>query len=237
MNATDALPKYSLLIPVRTKNPPRGPPQCAQMDEGGEWESELRAELGSERRGKLLFLGVGAYTWIRERRNGLARGIYYRLQEVHPFSWQQILAGTQWRLNNLISGGGLPAYQMAFRANPADLYGVEDTDEDLTCAQGTPISGQSAQWWKPRMMAQEAALREITDSRIRRFLARNKPFTRSDVKIGDAVPVYKAAIQKSVPRWRGLASISDIDETGVTVKFQSRTLKVARFCARRKVEA
>ena len=35
---------------------------------------------------------------------------------------------------------------------------------------------------------------------------------------------------------RGAPKILDIDETGVTVKFQSQTLMVARYCARKQVE-
>ena len=65
----DVFSKYSLLFPVRTKNPQEvrnswirvsGPPLCGQMDEDGEWENDLWAELRRERRIKLLFQGVGA---------------------------------------------------------------------------------------------------------------------------------------------------------------------------------
>ena len=41
---------------------------------------------------------------------------------------------------------------------------------------------------------------------------------------------------KSTPRRRGPAIIMDIDEPGVTVKFQSQTFKVARYCVRKQVE-
>ena len=47
---------------------------------------------------------------------------------------------------------------------------------------------------------------------------------------------YKAQSKKSALRRRGPALISDIDETGATVKFQSQTFKVARFCARKRRE-
>ena len=86
-------------------------------------------------------------------------------------------------------------------------------------------------------MAQEAALREIAADRLRRSLAFNKSFTCTDVKIGDNVPLYKAQGKESAPRWMGPSLILDIDETGVTAKFQSQTQKVARFCVRKKVEA
>ena len=41
---------------------------------------------------------------------------------------------------------------------------------------------------------------------------------------------------KSNPRRRGPAAILDIDESVATLKFQSQTFKVARYCVRRKVE-
>ena len=37
------------------------------MDEGGEWKHEVRADLQSERRIRLLPLGVGARSWILGR--------------------------------------------------------------------------------------------------------------------------------------------------------------------------
>ena len=128
-------PKYSLLVRVRTKNPQEawgafrdsrigvfGLPQRIQIDECGVWKNELRRELRSERRIKLSLPEVGAHRWIAERRNGIARGTYNRLQEGDRFSSKQILAEVRWRMNNLISGGGFPAYQMFFGPDPADLY-------------------------------------------------------------------------------------------------------------------
>ena len=95
--------KYSLLIPVRTKSPQevreasRNPwvgdpssPMSIQADEGGERKHEVRAELRSARRIKLLFQEVGAHPWILERRKGLARGIYNRLKEDDRFSGARI---------------------------------------------------------------------------------------------------------------------------------------------------
>ena len=111
--------------------------------------------LRSDRRIKLLFLGVGARPWIRERRDGHARGIYDCLEEDDRFSGKQILKEVQWRLNALILSGGIPAYQLAFGSNPADK------DEDMTFAQDTSISGQYVRQWKLRMLAQEAALQVI----------------------------------------------------------------------------
>ena len=70
-------------------------------------------------------------------------------------------------------------------------------------------------------MAQERALKEKANSRLRRLLALNKSFTYADVKIGDAVLFYKAQNKKSTPRRRGPTLILDIEGTGATVKFQS----------------
>ena len=82
------------------------------------------------------------------------------------------------------------------------------------------------------MMAREAALKEIADSRLRRLLAFNKSSNCTDIKIGDAELLYKAERRKSAPQRWGPALIFDIDGTGVTVKAQSHIFKVARFCAR-----
>ena len=117
-----------------------------------------------------------------------------------------------------------------------DLYGWDDSDDDLLFAQDTSISGQFAQQWQLRIRAQEAALKEIANSKLRRLLAYNKTFDSVDVKVGDEVLFYKAPQKKSNPRWRGPATILDIDESGVVLKFQSQSFKVARYCVRRKVE-
>ena len=55
-----------------------GQPQGIQIDEGGEWKKEVRADLSAGCRVKLQFPGVSARHSILERRNGLARGIYNR---------------------------------------------------------------------------------------------------------------------------------------------------------------
>ena len=73
------------------------------------------------------------------------------------------------------------------------------------------------------MMAQGAALEEIANSRLRRLLAYNKSFGRTDLKIASTALPYIAQRKKGGPRWWGPALISDIDETGVTAKFQSQT--------------
>ena len=106
-----------------------------------------------------------------------------------PYSEKQILSAVRWRPNALIPVGGFSALRMVFGANPADLYGWEDKDEDLTFAQDTSLSGRFVQQWALRIMAQEAALREIADSRLRKLLAYYRPADCADFKIGDAASV------------------------------------------------
>ena len=65
------------------------------MDEGGEWKNEIWLDYCSDRRIKLIFQGVGAHPWLLERRNGLARGIFYRLMEDDRFSRGRILSEVQ----------------------------------------------------------------------------------------------------------------------------------------------
>ena len=86
------------------------------------------------------------------------------------------------------------------------------------------------------MMAQKAALREVANRKLRSLLAYNESFRREDVLIGYAAPFNKAAKKKSTTRWRGPAKILDIDDTGATVKFQSRTFNMARYCVREEAE-
>ena len=138
-----------------------------------------------ERRIQLLLQGVGAYTWILERRNGLARGTYTGLVKDGRFSGEQPLAEAQWSLNTLISGGRRSAYRMVFGSNPADLLGWEDKAEDLFFAQDASLSGRFVRQTKLRMMAQKAALEEVANRELCRLLAHNKSSNFTDVKIGD----------------------------------------------------
>ena len=54
--------------------------------------------------------------------------------------------------------------------------------------------------------------------------------------IGEFSAFFKSANRKSAPRWRGPAMILDIDDAGAQAAFQGQTLKVARYCVRRKVD-
>ena len=67
---------------------------------------------------------------------------------------------------------------------------MEGNNEDLAFAQDTSVSGQLAQQWKLRVIAQEVALTEIGNSGLRRLLAFDESFTRKDVKIGDTALFY-----------------------------------------------
>ena len=86
------------------------------------------------------------------------------------------------------------------------------------------------------MMAQEAAVKVVASSNLRRLVAFNKSFNCTNVKIGDTALYFKTTNKKSMPWRRGPALILDIDETGVTAKFQSQTFTVARFRVRKKAE-
>ena len=77
-----------------------------------------------------------------ERRNGLVRGVYNRLAGDDRFSSRQISAEAPWRSKTMISASGFPAYHMVFGSNPTDLFGWEDTDEELTFAQDMSLAGQ-----------------------------------------------------------------------------------------------
>ena len=155
---------------------------------------------------------MGAHPWILERRNGLARGIYNRLKEDRHYTGPQILTEVQWCLNTLVSASGYSAYQLVFGSNPMDLYGWGDSDDDLLFAQDTSISGQFVHQWQLRIRAQEAALKEIANSKLRRLLAYNKTFDSVDIKVGDEVLFYKAPRRKAarvgVDRRRSWTSIS-----------------------------
>ena len=86
------------------------------------------------------------------------------------------------------------------------------------------------------MVAREPALEAVTNRELRSFLAYNKSFECTDARIGDVALSYEAANRKMAPRWGAPAKVSDIDETGVTVKFQFQTLKVACYCVRERAE-
>ena len=103
------------------------------------------------------------------------------------FSGKQVLTEVQWRLNTLISARGNSAFQLVFGPNPADFHGWDDHEDDLLFVQGASASGQFVQQGELRMMAQEAALKKVANSKLRQLLAHNKTFYCADIKVGDLV--------------------------------------------------
>ena len=158
-----------------------------QMDEGGEWENDLRVDLCADRYIKLQYRGAGSHPWILERRNGLKRGIYNRVKADGRYAGRQPITEIQFCLNAMLASNGFAAYQMVFGSNPADNFGWGDEDEDLLFAQDTSPSAQFVAQWKLRMLAQEAALKEIANRKLRRTLAPNNSFDSVDVAVGDEV--------------------------------------------------
>ena len=71
-------------------------------------------------------------------------------------------------------------------------------------------------------MAPEAVLKEAANSELRRLFAQNESSNRADAQVGDTVLFYKASSRKGTQRRRGQATILDIDEAGVTVKYPRR---------------
>ena len=123
--------------------------------------------------------------------------IYNRMHADGRYAGRQLISEVQFCLNTMPSTNRFSAYQLAFGSNPADNFGWGDEDEDLF-AQDTSLSGQFVAQWKLRMMAQEAALREIANSKLRRILAFNNSFGSADVRVGGEVLFYKALSGKAL---------------------------------------
>ena len=87
----------------------------------------------------------------------------------------------------MLSSSGFSAYQMVSGSNPVDFLGWEDGGGGLLFAQDTSLAGQFVQQWKLRMRAQEATLKEVANSNLRRLLARNKTFNCAEIDVGDMV--------------------------------------------------
>ena len=99
-------------------------------------------------------------------------------------------------------------------------------DEELLRALDASLLGQFARQWKLRISAQEAAPNEVANCKLRRSLSHNKSFSCMDVTAGNSVLARKASRRESAPGWRGPAEILDIDDAGVTAKFQNQTFKL-----------
>ena len=133
----------------------------------------------------------------------------------------QILTGVHYCLDTLLTSSVYLAYQRVFGSNPAHLRRRRGDYEDLTFTQVAALSGQAAQQWQMRVMAQEAASKETVDNKLLRALARNKSLN--------------CVSRGCAPRWRGLAATLDFDGTGVAAKFRGQSLREARFCVRPQV--
>ena len=108
---------------------------------------------------------------------------------------------------------------MVFKSNPVDLFGWDDKDKDPLFARDASFSSEFGKQWTLHIMAQEAALKEVATSKLRRLLAYNESFNSTGVQIGDTVLFYGSAKRNSAPHWRGPAKIPD----WLTAKFLSQT--------------
>ena len=89
----------------------------------GDGRPKCGRTFSSKHRNQLRFQGAGANPWDPERRNGLVRGIFYRLITHGRFSGKQVGSEVRWRLDALIPARGYSAYQAVFRSNPVGLVG------------------------------------------------------------------------------------------------------------------
>ena len=82
-------------------------------------------------------------------------------------------------------------------------------DEDAPFAQDASPSRRVAQQWELRVMAQEAASELMANSRLRRLLARNEPYSCADVRAGDSALFREAANRKKLAAiaWPGGDSV------------------------------
>ena len=89
----------------------------------------------------MQYQGAGAHPWISEARNGLARGIYNRMNADGLYAGRQLITEAQFCMNTMLSTNGFSAYQMIFGSDPADNFGWGDEYEDLLFAQETSLPG------------------------------------------------------------------------------------------------
>ena len=121
-------------------------------------------------------------------------------------SWASRFSDVQRRPNSLESAGGYSTYR-----------------EKKPSARDASLAGEFAQQWKLRMLAQGATLRGAADGKMRRLSAISRPPNFTDVEIGVSAFFLRRFFV-------------DIDRTGSTVKLQSATFQVARYCAQKRAE-
>ena len=118
---------------------------------------------------------------------------------------------------------------MVFGTSPVNLIGWEDNDEDLMLPQDTSLAGQLVEHWELRTDAQEAALKEVASSKLRRLVAYKKSLSCTGIHVGAGPSFTRTDSQKLSP----LAGTCG--ETGATATFQSQTFKVDPYCARKRM--
>ena len=74
------------------------------------------------------------------------------------------------------------------------------------------------------------------NSKMRRLSVYGKSFNCTDVKMCDLVVFFEAVNRKSAPRRRGPANILDAADVGAAAECQGRTVNVAKFRVRKKME-
>ena len=114
-------------------------------------------------------------------------GIYDRMHADGRYAGRQLTSEVQFCLKTMLSTNRFSAYQLLFGNNPADNFGWGGEDEDLLFAQDASLCGHFVAQWDLRLMAQEAALKKIANSKLRRILAPNNSFGSADVRVGDEV--------------------------------------------------
>ena len=135
------------------------------MDEG-ERGSETRTDFRTERRIKLQFRGACAHPWPLGRRDGIACGIYDRLAADGRF----------------LDQADSPRSSVA-------------PEHSLLCEWvfGSPFGfwiqarGSCVQQRKLRMMAREAAAKEVANRKPRQLSAHRKSFNCADAQVVDSV--------------------------------------------------
>ena len=144
--------------------------------------------------------GAGERPCLLERRNGITRGSQYRPTAGNRSSRKSIPSEAQRRLSTLLPASGYSAYRLVFGSIPADLFGWGRDHENPLLAQNAPLPGQRVQQWKSHGMAQEAALKGVTRSMLRRLSGYTKSFNRTDVRVGDSFLIRKASKREIATR-------------------------------------
>ena len=118
--------------------------------------------------------------------DGLARGSYNREAAADCFAGRPISGEVQFRLNATLSHGGSAAFRIT-------------GGSDLHSRRGTSTLGQFTHQWKLGAVAQGAAQKGISDSKLRHLLVHNQAFACNDVVAGDSALSQKVASRKSTP--------------------------------------